>query len=135
MISLSKKPSSPMVFEKTPPDRPVAAGSSFVVRGVLTTVNTAGAAEPFEPSMCTGGFGSSRGSSGRKSQQIAKSIGPTFSLSIIAVEGRRSHIDLCNGFGTIPHVLGRYTFNLVQCVGPALYVLTPTPGMAMEMQC
>lgn len=41
------------------------------------------------------------------------------------------YLDLSNGLGTTPHVFGRYTLSLVQCVGPAMYVLTATP-MSVE---
>lgn len=57
---------------------------------------------------------------------MAKSIGSILFLCWNAVCGRRWPWLLIGG-GTTPHVFGRYTFNFVQWVGPALWVRTPTP--------
>lgn len=51
-------------------------------------------------------------------------------MLMAAVRGRElNRFRSSSGGGTIPHVFGRYTFSFVQCVGPALCVLTPTPAM------
>lgn len=100
---------------------PSHLGVSFRLSlGVCTIEKTAGACEPFEPSIWVGGFGSSSGFSGHKSQQIAKSMGVTLfcrinlhlrsKLLILAVLG----LSLMTSFlGWWAQVLGRKIFNLV----------------------